>query len=102
MWRFGHLSGALARRWGLLDLITIGWSAAARRKSEGGRAGAPGALKENGLYQFDPAGTFSACEAATSGDVADSFLSDHKKIITKLQVTCCHATAPQEERVLMV
>ena len=71
---------------------------------KGGRPTLPnGSLRlpcgEDGLYQFDPPRTFSACKAGTWEAALHGRLSDSRTIITKLRVNWGHASAHQLERV---
>ena len=50
---------------------------------------------EHGLRQFDPDGTFPACEAVALGDAAGPGISGQKEIMMKLHVHWGHASAPQ-------
>ena len=56
---------------------------------------------EDGLYQFDPPRTFSACKVVTMGDTLDGRLSGPNKIVMKLHVISGHASAQLLRRVLV-
>ena len=55
----------------------------------------------DGLYQFDPPGTFPARTAVESGVVAYLRLSGPKKIIVKLNAKSAHASAKPLTRQLV-
>ena len=55
-------------------------------------------VAEDGLYQFGPPSTFSACKAAALGDALDPSASGTGRIVMKLHVNWGHVSARQLKR----